>query len=189
MASKVDLYDNAYARAEHELYRAIRTETYGQDLGQTSWVSTEESERIPVLLNLTSVSAVLDVGCGSGLYAMHLAERLRCRITGVDANPHAVAGASQLAAAAGLNGLAQFTQCDVSSGLPFSDGSFDAAFANDSLCHMPERTRLLRELLRVLRPGGRLLFSDALVLGGVVSQVELATRSSIGLFLQPAWRE
>lgn len=182
MASKVDLYDNAYARAEHELYRAIRSETYGQDLGQTSWVSTEESERIPGLLNLTSGSAVLDVGCGSGLYAIHIAERLRCRITGVDANPHAVAGAAQLAAAAGLNGLAQFAQCDVSSGLLFSDGSFDAAFANDSLCHIPERTRLLRELFRVLRPGGPLLFSDALVLGGVVSQVELATRSSIGLY-------
>ena len=40
MPSPVDLYDNAYARVEHDLYRLIRTDTNGQDLGQTSWVST-----------------------------------------------------------------------------------------------------------------------------------------------------
>lgn len=182
MASKVDLYDNAYARAEHELYRVIRSETYGQDLGQTSWVTNEESERIPVLLNLTSGSTVLDIGCGSGRYAIHVARRLSCRITGLDANPHAVAGAAHLAAVSGLEGLVRFAEMDVSRGLDFADGSFDAAFANDALCHISGRAGLLRELFRVLRPGGRLLFSDALVLGGVVSQVELATRSSIGLY-------
>ncbi|HKO14536.1 MAG TPA: class I SAM-dependent methyltransferase [Acidobacteriaceae bacterium] len=180
MTSRVDLYDNAYARVEHELYRLIRAETYGQDLGQTSWVTTEESERIPLLLGVKRESRVLDIGCGSGMYAIHLAKQVGCRVTGVDVNPHGIAGAAQLAAASGLGGLAQFEQCDASRGMPFADGSFDAAFANDVLCHIPQRVKLLRELFRVLHPGGRLLFSDALVIGGVVSQVELATRSSIG---------
>lgn len=180
MPSQVDLYDNAYARVEHDLYRAIRTETYGQDLGQTSWVTTEESDLIPLLLNLKSNSIVLDIGCGSGLYALHLAKRLGCRITGVDVNLHAIAGAVQLAAVSALEGFARFEPCDLSRALPFADASFDAAFANDVLCHIPERPSLLRELFRILRPGGRLLFSDALIVGGVISHVELATRSSIG---------
>jgi ubiquinone/menaquinone biosynthesis C-methylase UbiE len=180
MTSRVDLYDNAYARVEHELYRVIRTETYGQDLGQTSWVTSEESESIPVLLGLTRDSTVLDVGCGSGLYAVHVAKRVGCRVTGVDVNRHGIASAAHMAAASGLDGLVRFVECDVSGTLPFADASFDGAFANDVLCHVPERGRLLQELLRVLRPGGRLLFSDALVIGGVVSHVELATRSSIG---------
>jgi ubiquinone/menaquinone biosynthesis C-methylase UbiE len=182
MPSQVDLYDHAYANVEDDVYRAIRTETYGQDLGQTSWVTTEESERIPELLGLRRESTVLEIGCGSGMYAIHLAKRVGSRVTAVDVNPHAIAGAAQLAAASGLDRLVQFAQGDLSRALGFADGSFDAAYANDVLCHIPERPRLLRELARVLRPGGRLLFSDALVIGGVVSQVELATRSSIGLY-------
>jgi SAM-dependent methyltransferase len=45
------------------------------------------------------------------------------------------------------------------------------------------REKLLRELHRVLEPGGKLLFSDALVIGGVISHQEIAARSSIGYFL------
>jgi hypothetical protein len=36
MPTKVDLYNNAYVRVEHDLYRQVRIETYGQDLGLTS---------------------------------------------------------------------------------------------------------------------------------------------------------
>ena len=182
MSSQVDLYDNAYARVEHPLYQTIRTETYGQDLGQTSWVTSDESALIPVLLNLNSSSVVLDIGCGSGAYSLYVAERLGCSITGLDVNPHAIASASQLAAARGLDGLAWFEQSDVSRPLHFADATFDAVFANDALCHVPDRSRVLKELFRVLRPGGRLLFSDALIIGGVISHVELAIRSSIGLY-------
>jgi len=187
MPPHVDLYDNAYAKLEHELYREIRVETYGQDLGQTSWVTAAESESIPNTLNLTRDSAVLEIGCGSGLYALHLAKRVGCHITGLDLNPHAIATATQLAAVASLDTLADFRQCDASQPLDFADSSFDATFANDALCHIPGRASLLRELFRVLRPGGCLLFTDALIVGGVVSHLELATRSSIGpYFFSPA---
>lgn len=182
MSSQVDLYDNAYAKVEHELYRTIRTETYGQDLGQTSWLTSDESDVIPVLLKLNSNSAVLDVGCGSGGYAIYVANRTGCQITGVDANPHAIASATELAAAHAVDGRVRFEQCDVSKALPFANAMFDAAFANDVLCHVADRPGVLKELFRVLRPGARLVFSDALVVGGVISHVELATRSSIGLY-------
>jgi tRNA A58 N-methylase Trm61 len=63
---KVDLYDRAYGNYELDTYRQVRIETYGEDLGQTSWVTTEESREIPQLLDLRLNSSVLEVGCGSG---------------------------------------------------------------------------------------------------------------------------
>ncbi len=46
----VDLYNTAYGNYERDLYREVRLETYGEDFGQTSWVTTEESHEIPRLL-------------------------------------------------------------------------------------------------------------------------------------------
>src|SRR5580704_14947006 len=70
-----DLYNNAYGNYGSDPYRHIRMETYGQDFGQTSWVTTEESQEIPQLLDLGSDSSLLEIGCGSGGYALHLAEK------------------------------------------------------------------------------------------------------------------
>jgi SAM-dependent methyltransferase len=47
-------------------------------------------------------------------------------------------------------------------------------------CHLPDRGRLLGECRRVLRPGGRLLYTDPVVVTGRVSSEESATRSSMG---------
>jgi SAM-dependent methyltransferase len=179
----VNLYDHAYGNYQLELYRAVRTETYGEDLGQTSWVSTDESRAIPKLLQLTGDSNVLEIGCGSGQYAVKVAETIGCSITGLDVNPNAIETANQIARTNKEGLRARFLQSDASEPLAFGDGSFDAAFANDVMCHIPGRERVLGELFRVLKPGGRLLFSDALVIGGVVSHEEIATRSAIGYYL------
>ena len=183
MSEKVDLYDRAYGNYESDTYRQVRIETYGEDLGQTSWVTTEESREIPQLLDLRLNSSVLEVGCGSGGYGLDLAERVGCRLVGLDINASGVRNANRLALARGLASRARFEQCDVSQNLPFDDKTFDAVFSNDVLCHLPGRLEVLGEISRVLKAGGRMLFSDALVVGGMLSHEEIATRSSIGYYV------
>jgi SAM-dependent methyltransferase len=180
---KVDLYNGAYGNYESDGYRLVRVETYGEDFGQTSWVTTEESNEIPQLLDLKPDSSVLEIGCGSGGYALHLAEKVGCRLVGLDINEAGIRNANQLAVAGDLASQAQFQQCDVSKKLPFDDRTFDAVFSNDVLCHVPGRLEVLGEIFRVLKAGGRMLFSDALIVGGMISNEEIATRSSIGFYV------
>ncbi|PYV15062.1 MAG: class I SAM-dependent methyltransferase [Acidobacteria bacterium] len=183
MSERVDLYDSAYRNYGAAVYREVRIETYGEDYGQTSWVTTEESQDIPRMLDLKLNSSVLEVGCGSGGYALHLAETLGCRVLGLDVNASGVRNANQLALARGLISQARFEQCDVSKKLPFDNQTFDAVFSNDVLCHLPRRPGVLGEIFRVLKPGGRMLFSDALVVAGMLSHEEIATRSCIGYYV------
>jgi SAM-dependent methyltransferase len=183
MSTKVDLYDSAYGNYDSATYRDVRIETYGEDFGQTSWVTTQESKAIPQLLQLSSDAFVLEVGCGSGGYALHLAEKVGCRLVGLDINAPGVRNANQLALARGLASQVHFEQCDASKNLPFEDATFDAVFSNDVLCHIPGRPAVLAEIFRVLKPGGRILFSDALIVGGIISHEEISNRSSIGFYL------
>ncbi|MFL6426804.1 MAG: class I SAM-dependent methyltransferase [Acidobacteriaceae bacterium] len=179
----VDLYDSAYSHYATDVYRQVRIATYGDDLGQTSWVTGDESREIPQLLELTPASRVLEIGCGSGGYALRLAAATGSSILGVDINEAGIRNASSLARERNLDSRASFQLCDVAKPLPFPDQSFDAAFANDVLCHITARDALLREIFRILKPHGRLLFSDALILGGAVTHQEIATRSSIGTYI------
>jgi cyclopropane fatty-acyl-phospholipid synthase-like methyltransferase len=183
MSAKVDLYNHAYGNYGSEVYRQIRIETYGEDLGQTSWVTTEESEEIPRRLRLNAGSNVLEIGCGSGRYALQVAQTLGCHVLGVDLNESGIQTANEMAASLNLSERVRFEVCDASRKLRFGDRQFDAVFSNDVLCHISARPELLRELFRVLRSGGRLLFSDALVIGGLISHQEIATRSSIGNYV------
>src|ERR1700721_3267039 len=113
MPDKVELYDGEYGNYDADVYRQVRLETYGVDFGQTSWVTTEESAQIPDLLELTSNSSVLEIGCGSGVYAVHIAETIGCHITGLDINALGIHNANQLALNSGMDRQAHFEVCDV----------------------------------------------------------------------------
>jgi SAM-dependent methyltransferase len=100
----------------------------------------------------------------------------------VDINASGIDTANQLAKTNELASQVRFELCDVSKNLPFKDQTFDAMFSNDVLCHVPGRPAVIKEIFRVLKPGARILFSDALVVGGIISHLEIATRSSIGYY-------
>ena len=97
MSPQVDLYNNSYSNYETDVYRQIRLATYGEDLGQTSWVTNEESREIPQMLGPCPRHHDLEIGCGSGRYAVQIAETAGCRVVGVDINADGLGNGNALA--------------------------------------------------------------------------------------------
>ena len=158
-------------------------ETYGTDIGQSGWSTVEEYAEFIDWLRLDERHHILDVGCGSGGPALHLARLTGARVTGIDINPDGIAAAARQAADGGLVDQATFRVVDVDAALPFEADTFDAIISMDAMCHMPLRAHVLEEWRRVLKPGGRAVFTDPVVVTGPVSNAEIAVRSSIGRFL------
>jgi SAM-dependent methyltransferase len=181
--SSIDLYDNVYGDFASSAEAAVRRETYGEDLGQSSWLTASEWLGFADQLGVGAGSEVLEVGSGSGGPAVFLAAARHCRVTGVDINEHGVRNAIALAHARGLADRLRFEVVDAGRALPFAEESFDAVVSNDAMCHIRDRAAALRDWHRLLRPGGRALFTDAMVLTGPVTHEELAIRSSIGFYL------
>ncbi|WP_396624809.1 class I SAM-dependent methyltransferase [Luteitalea sp.] len=182
MQPRVDLYDSAYGHFSARVLADVRARTYGIDIGQSGWVSVEEYATFIEWLGLSDEAHALDVGCGSGGPALHLARVTGCRVTGIDLNPHGIEAATAQAAAAG-DTRAEFRVADVDHPLPFDAATFDAIVSMDAMCHMVQRAHVLAEWHRVLRPGGRALFTDPVVVTGPVTNEEVAVRASIGRFL------
>jgi SAM-dependent methyltransferase len=187
----LDLYDNVYTDFESRAEAEVRRQAFGEDIGQSSWLTATDWVRFADLTQVRKDSHVLEVGSGSGGPALYLAAARDCHVTGVDINEHGVANAKRLADERGLADRVAFHAVDASRPLPFAPGTFDAVLSNDAICHIPNRPDVLRDWHRVLRPGGRVLFTDAMIVTGLVSQEELGTRSSIGfyLFLPPGENE
>ena len=183
MAVTVDLYDSHYARLEDEVYRAIRVETFGTDLGQESWITAEECDRVCEALGIRRGDRVLEVACGSGGIATRIAETRGASVVGIDLNELAIEAAKQRSSSPRKAGDVQFSKADADRPLPFEDASFDFVLCNDAINHFRSRCAVLQEWRRVLRVGGKCWFTDPVVITGMVSNEELAARSSIGFFL------
>jgi ubiquinone/menaquinone biosynthesis C-methylase UbiE len=93
---------------------------------------------------------VLDVGCGQGIDVVEYA-RAGARVTGIDLTPRHVELARAHTAALGLD--VRILSGDAEQ-LPFADASFDRVSSNGVLHHTPDMPAALREICRVLRPGG-----------------------------------
>jgi SAM-dependent methyltransferase len=178
-----DHYGAHYRDFTAGVYGDVRREAFGSDVGQNSWLTVEELERFGSLLGLGPRSRLLDVACGSGGPSLHLARLTGCELVGVEVFEEAVAHGASAAREAGLEGRASFVRADAGKTLPFESGSFDAVLCIDAINHLPDRPRVLAEWARLVRPHGRVVFTDPVVVTGALSAEEIAIRASIGYFL------
>jgi ubiquinone/menaquinone biosynthesis C-methylase UbiE len=68
-------------------------------------------------------------------------------------------------------------------GLPFADASIDAITCIDAINHFPHRSKVLAEWTRLLKPGGRVVFTDPTIVTGPLTNLEIAVRTSAGFYL------
>ncbi len=99
----------------------------------------------------------LDVGCGVGAATHMIADSCNLEVTGIDIDPKQIEAAQTRAAHPNLH----FKVMDATR-LDFRDGEFDIVAASMVTHHIPDWERVLSEMVRVLRAGGYLIYSDFL---------------------------
>ena len=106
-------------------------------------------------LKLAPTSLALDVCTGTGLVAIEMASRSGCRVVGLDLSEQMVDRARGAVQRSGLDGPVSLTRGRAED-LPFADASFDAVVFTFLLRYVEHPEPTIRELARVLRPGGRM---------------------------------
>jgi ubiquinone/menaquinone biosynthesis C-methylase UbiE len=129
---------------------------------------------------------VLDVGCGLGGSARYLAAEHGCQVTGIDLTQEYVDVANALA---GMVGLGDKVACRQASALdlPFEGSAFDVVWTEHVQMNIADKNAFYREIGRVTRPGGMLLFHDIFEgKGGALHYpVPWAEESSISFLSRP----
>jgi sarcosine/dimethylglycine N-methyltransferase len=162
--------------AEREAYRtyfnagvsALMSRMWGGNLHMGMFADAEETlaaaqlrlkENIARALGLPPGGRVIEVACGVGTTAIHLSGRAGLRVHATNISDDQLAEARSRAKVAGVSDRVSFAVADYHS-LPDPDRSYDAWLCQEALLYARDRGQVFAEARRVLRPGGRLLFTD-----------------------------
>ena len=111
------------------------------------------------LAPLDRESRVLDLGSGYGGPAIFLAPTFGCHVTGLNVSAVEIEEAEKRIESQGLTDRVSF-DCGDFHELPYAAESFDVVWSQDSLMYGADKRRILQEVHRVLKPGGRIHFLE-----------------------------
>jgi sarcosine/dimethylglycine N-methyltransferase len=152
------------------------------------------------LPKLDAQSRVIDLGAGYGGAARWIAERTGCRVTCVNLSETQNARNRALTKAAGLADRIEVLDASFED-VPCPTGGYDVVWSQDSILHSGDRARVLREIDRLLKPGGEVIFTDPMqaddcpdgVLAPVLERIHLDSLGSIAFYREQArvlgWQE
>lgn len=123
---------------------------------------------------------VLDLGSGAGFDSFLAARRVGTtgKVIGIDMTPEMIAKATANAKSGGYDNV-EFLLGDIEA-LPLPDNSIDAAISNCVINLVPNKEKVFRELYRVLRPGGRFMVSDLVLLKELPEKVRTDVEAYVG---------
>jgi sarcosine/dimethylglycine N-methyltransferase len=147
------------------------------------------------LERLDGETRVVDLGAGYGGAARWLAQKAGCKVACVNLSEIQNERNRERSVAAGLGNRIEVVDGSFED-IPYGDASFEVAWSQDSLLHSGERERVLREVDRVLVPGGEFIFTDPMqadncppgVLDPVLARIHLDSLGSIAFYRGAAAR-
>lgn len=140
------------------VWRGVYGPEYPDGVEPRSCVSRSELARICTEVRLDGTGHLVDVGCGRGGPGLWVAAHSGARLTGVDIAASALVAAERRAQLLGLANRAKYLLGSFES-LPLASGLVDAVMSVDALLFTPDKAAAMAELARVLRHGGRLVFT------------------------------
>jgi SAM-dependent methyltransferase len=184
-------YESLYEGFESPLMRELRREAYGEDIGQHSWVTAADLRRDVVRLGILTGGQLLDLGCGPCGPLTFVMTASGCCGIGLDVSAAALAAGRVRARSLGVDARMRLQESDLDGPIPLESNSVDAVMSLDVVLHLRDRLRTFREVIRVLKRGSRLLFTDAAVVTGSISNEEVIARSMHGYsqFCAPDFNE
>lgn len=115
--------------------------------------SAKHEYRLALKMGLKRQQRVLDVGCGVGGPARHMASFADVNVVGINCNDYQLQRARFLTGKAGLSDQCSFVKGDFNK-MPFEDNTFNGAYAIEATCHSEDLCKVFGEVHRVLKPGG-----------------------------------
>jgi glycine/sarcosine/dimethylglycine N-methyltransferase len=138
---------------------------YESETEDIATASRRTVEHMAAGARITPETRVLDVGAGFGGAARHLAKTFGCKVTCLNLSEVENARNRELNREQGLDKLIDVVDGSFED-LPFEDNSYDLVWSQDAFLHSGDRTRVLEEVVRVLRSGGDLIFTDPMAADG-----------------------
>lgn len=181
MTAQISLIDTFCKYYQTPVYQTVKNETWGHNsINIASALTIEQLNQFCNWFSVSSEINILDVCCGVGETTKYVAEKTKGNAFGIDINTRAIHAANTLAEQSELN--LTFTEADIRNPLPFMDAHFDAIIFLEGIIYFNEQERIaiLRECNRILKPNGKLIYTDPCVIFSILSDTELATRSMFG---------